>query len=64
MQSANFAQIYADVPTLFRDATASAKSSLVRAHLAKAFRPGMLEPQEGGRSSGAVFKRNFGVSRL
>ena len=64
MQSANFAQIYADVPTLYPRRDGERESSLVRAHLAKVFRPGMLEPQEGGRSSGAVFKRNFGVSRL
>jgi hypothetical protein len=47
-----------------RGAPASTKSSLVRAHPQNAFRPGMLEPQKGGRSSGAVFKRSFGVSHL
>ena len=63
MQSATYVEIHADMPTLCLDAPASAKSSLVRA-ATKAIRPGMLEPSVGGSSSGAVFKRNFGVSSL
>jgi hypothetical protein len=63
MQSATYAEIHTDMPTLCLDTPASAKSSLV-AHPTKAFRPGMLEPQEGGSSSGAVFKCSFGVSCL
>ena len=43
MQSTTYAEIYADMPTLYLDTPASAKSSLVRAPT-KAFRPGMLEP--------------------
>ena len=64
MRSANFARIYTDVPTLCPDARRRARNHRSSAHPQKAFRPGMLEPQEGGPSSGAVFKRSFGVSCL
>jgi hypothetical protein len=56
MQSAS----YAEIPTRAGECEIIARPRNPQ----KAFRPGMLEPQEGGFSSGAVFKRSFGVSRL
>ena len=63
MQSANCAEIHADMPTQCLDAR-RAQIHCPPTHPAKAFRPVMLEPKEGGPSNGAVFKRIFGVSCL
>jgi len=62
MQSATYAEIHADTPTLCLDAAASAKPPLVRTPQ-KAFPPRNAGALERG-SSGAVFKRSFAVSCL